>query len=62
MAIQIPFADQSVSTDPKEGAEDFGRLALGVMLLAAATGVGLWAFNRVRDLAGVSDEVSVPGV
>lgn len=59
----IPLTGQEVDTD--DGASgvgmSYGLAILAMTSLAAVAGVGTFAFNRIRDAAGV-EEVQIPGV
>lgn len=62
MAIDIPFADQSVSTDPTEGAKDVLMLVVGMVIFLAAAGAAFFGWNRIRELLGVDEQTNIPGV
>jgi hypothetical protein len=63
MEFKIPLVDQEVDTaDPEETGTSLLGALLGMLALFGITAAASYAFNRFKNLAGVSEDVSVPGI
>lgn len=57
MAIDVPFTDSSISTNPGDGARDFVELVVGAAFLTGAVGLGAYGARRAADI--VTDAAGV---